>query len=229
MPSAKNPQESAAVLVVDEDGSAREHLRSIFEAAGYRALSAEDTTAALRLLQKTPCDLIVIDVALPDVDGLALCRLLRAQLATSKLPIIIISNDETESRKLEAFAAGADDYIVKSSPDAEILSRSTAHLRAAQREWALLGSNRELTFLADLGLTVANARSRSVSAARRRLNLRRNQRHGVCRLPKRHRYNRGGLCFRSRGKRRGCLIAESQSVEELAERLYLLDPCALTN
>ena len=151
MPSAKNPQESAAVLVVDEDGSAREHLRSIFEAAGYRALSAEDTTAALRLLQKTPCDLIVIDVALPDVDGLALCRLLRAQLATSKLPIIIISNDETESRKLEAFAAGADDYIVKSSPDAEILSRSTAHLRAAQREWALLGSNRELTFLADLG------------------------------------------------------------------------------
>ena len=151
MPSVQTPQQTAAVLVVDEDARAREHLRGIFESAGYRGLSAEDTTTALRLLQKTPCDLIVIDLALPDVDGLALCRLLRAQPATSKLPVIIISRDDTESRKQEAFAAGADDYIIKSSSDAEILSRSTAHLRAAQREWELIGSNRELTFLADLG------------------------------------------------------------------------------
>ena len=151
MPSAKTPQQTAAVLVVDDNQDAREKLRSIFDAAGYRTVTAEDTTAALRSLQKTPCDLVVIELALPDVDGLALCRLLRAQPATSKLPVIIISDSETETSRLEAFAAGADDFIVKSSSDAEILSRSTAHLRAAQREWALIGSNRELTFLADLG------------------------------------------------------------------------------
>jgi two-component system NtrC family sensor kinase len=151
MPSAISPPQTAAVLVVDDDIDAREHLRSIFEAAGYRALSAEDTASALRLLKTDPCDLVVIDLALPGVDGLALCRLLRAQTATSKLPVIALSGDDADSQKLEAFAAGADDYIARSSSAAEILSRSTAHLRAAQREWELIGSNRELRFLADLG------------------------------------------------------------------------------
>ena len=151
MPSATNPHQVAAVLVVDDDADSRENLRSIFEQAGYRALSAGDTTSALRLLQKEPCDLVVIDLALSEVDGLALCRLLRAQAATSKLPVITLSDNDTDQQKQEAFAAGADDYIAKSSSAAEIVSRSAAHLRAAQREWELIGSNRELRFLADLG------------------------------------------------------------------------------
>jgi two-component system NtrC family sensor kinase len=151
MPAAINPQQSATVLVVDDDINAREDLRCVFENAGYHAVSAADTTAALRLLQKDPCDLVVFDLALPGVDGLALCKLLRAQPATSKLPLIALSDDERDGQKLEAFAAGADDYILRSSPAAEILSRSTAHLRAAQREWELIDSNRELRFLADLG------------------------------------------------------------------------------
>ena len=151
MPSVTNPQQTATVLVVDDDLNARARLCSVFEEAGYRALSAADTTSALRLLQKDPCDLVVIDLALPGVDGLALCKLLRAQPATSKLPVIALSDDDAQSRKLEAFAAGADDYMASSSSAAEILSRSTAHLRAAQREWELIGSNRELRFLADLG------------------------------------------------------------------------------
>jgi two-component system NtrC family sensor kinase len=151
MPSANDPQQDAAVLVVDDDINARERLCSIFDKAGYRVLSAGDTTSALRLLQTESCDLVVIDLALSEVDGLALCRLLRAQLATSKLPVITLSNIDSERQKEEAFAAGADDHIAKSSSAAEIISRSTAHLRAAQREWALIGSNRELRFLADLG------------------------------------------------------------------------------
>ena len=78
-------------------------------------------------------------------------RLLRAQNATSKLPVIAFSASDDENRKVEAFAAGADDYITKPSSSGELLSRVSSHLRAAQREWALLGSNRELRFLADLG------------------------------------------------------------------------------
>jgi two-component system NtrC family sensor kinase len=151
MPSANHPQQEATVLVVDDDINARENLCSIFEKAGYRALNAPDTAAALRLLQEDPCDLVVIDLALSEVDGLALCRLLRAQSATSKLPVITLARDDSETQKQEAFAAGADDYIAKSSSAAEIVSRSAAHLRAAQREWELIGSNRELRFLADLG------------------------------------------------------------------------------
>ena len=151
MPSATNPEQSATVLVVDSDSNARERLRGVFEKAGYGALSTEDATSALRLLQQNACDLVVVELALPQIDGLALCRLLRAQAATSKLPVIILSADDLESQKLAAFAAGADDYIGKSSSAAEIVSRSAAHLRAAQREWALIGSNLELRFLADLG------------------------------------------------------------------------------
>jgi two-component system NtrC family sensor kinase len=151
MPAATNSQQNAAVLIVDEDNTARELLRSIFETAGYQASAAGDSASALRLLQTTTCDLIVIDVEPSDVGGFAFCKLLRAQSATGKVPIIVVSNDSAENVKLEAFAAGADDFILKTAPAAEILSRSTAHLRAAQREWALIGTNRELTFLADLG------------------------------------------------------------------------------
>ena len=151
MPSATNPQKIATVLVLDDDVNAGERLRSMFEKAGYRALSAADTTSALRLLQAEPCDLVVVDLALSEVDGLAFCRLLRAQPATSKLPVIGLSDDDSDVQKQQAFAAGADEYIAKSSSAAEIVSRSAAHLRAAQRELGLIDSNRELRFLADLG------------------------------------------------------------------------------
>jgi two-component system NtrC family sensor kinase len=151
MPSATNPQQEALVLVVDDDRNAGEKLCGIFERAGYRVLNADSSTSALRLLQKQVADLVVIDLGLSEVDGLSLCRLLRAQPATSTLPIIALSDDDLESRKQEAFAAGADDYIAKTSSAAEIVSRSAAHLRAAQRESALIGSNRELRFLAELG------------------------------------------------------------------------------
>ena len=150
MPSATNPKQDATVLIVDDDVSAGARLRGMFEKAGYRALSAAQTTSALRLLQAQPCDLVVVDLALSEVDGLALCRLLRAQPATSKLPIIGLSDDDSDRQRQEAFAAGADECIARSSTT-EIVSRSAAHLRAAQREWDLIDSNRELRFLADLG------------------------------------------------------------------------------
>jgi two-component system NtrC family sensor kinase len=111
----------------------------------------EDAPAALLLLREDPFDLIVLDLDMPGVDGLALCKLLRAQPATSKLPVIALSGQDLDSQKVEALAAGADDYISKSSSAGDIVSRSASHLRAAQREWALIGSNRELRFLADLG------------------------------------------------------------------------------
>lgn len=151
MPPANTPESTATVLVVDHDLDARTKLCAAFERAGYRALSAGDATAALRLLQKESCDLVALDLELPGVSGLALCKLLRAQAATSKLPVIALAASDAESQKTEAFAAGADDYIAGPSSSAEIVSRSAARLQAAQREWALIGSNQELRFLADLG------------------------------------------------------------------------------
>jgi len=150
MPSATNPQEDATVLIVDDDVVAGERLRAMFEEAGYRALRAAETTAVLRLLQTDSCDLVIVNLALSEVDGLALCRLVRARPSTSKVPIIGLADDASDDQRQKAFAAGADECIDKSSLS-EIVSRSATYLRAAQREWELIDSNRELRFLADLG------------------------------------------------------------------------------
>jgi len=141
----------ATLLIVDDDRSSREGLRSVFEGAGHRTIGVSDAPAALRLLQKQMCDLVMVDVELPEIDGLALCRLLRAQPAMKQLPLVVFSADDSEGRKVAAFTAGADDYIVKPSTPGELLSRVNSHLNFAQRESELVGSNRELSFLADLG------------------------------------------------------------------------------
>jgi len=88
---------------------------------------------------------------MPGVDSLALCKLLRAQPLTGKLPIIALSESDDETRKVQAFTAGADDYITKPSTPGELLSRVSLHVRTSQREWALIGSNRELRFLSEIG------------------------------------------------------------------------------
>jgi len=141
----------ATLLIVDDDAGTRKTLRRIFESAGHRIFVAADAPAALRLLHKERCDLVVLDIELPGVDGFALCRLLRAQPAMKQLPVVVFSASDAETSKVEAFAAGADDYITKPSSPPELVSRINSHLNAAQREWELLGSNRELRFLADLG------------------------------------------------------------------------------
>jgi two-component system NtrC family sensor kinase len=136
---------------VTGDRDAGENLRRSFEGNGYRTLGVEDARSAVLLLQREPCDLVILDLNLPGVSGLKLCRVLRAQPSTSSLPIIALAESDGTGEKSQAIAAGADDLINKTASADEIISRATAQLRAAQRERVLLGSNRELRFLADLG------------------------------------------------------------------------------
>ncbi len=143
--------QNATLLIVDDDAAARDRLREIFETAQYRVVTATEAASALRVLKGVRCDLVALDLEMPGVDGLALCKLLRAQPTTSKLPIIALSESDDEARKVQAFTAGADDYITKPSTPGELLSRVSLHVRTSQREWALIGSNRELRFLSDIG------------------------------------------------------------------------------
>ena len=142
--------QGATLLIVDDDQTSRERLREIFENADYRVVTATEASSALRVLKGVRCDLVALDLEMPGVDGLALCRLLRAQPITGKLPIIALSESDDEKRKVQAFTAGADDYITKPSTPGELVSRVSLHVRTSQREWALIGSNRELRFLSDL-------------------------------------------------------------------------------
>jgi two-component system NtrC family sensor kinase len=152
-------EKAATILVVEDDARVREGFRRAFESEGHRVLACGDAAEALRELHRVGCDLVVLDVELPGVSGLALCRLLRAQAATRRLPIIIVSSHDREEYKVEAFAAGADDYVVKGVTARELLTRVGAHLQVAERERLLRGSNRELSFIADLGRGLLHALS----------------------------------------------------------------------
>lgn len=143
--------ESATLLIVDSDLEVCRSLRGMFEGEGYHVVTATDASAALRVLHQAGCDLVVLEMEMPGVDGLALCRLLRAQAKTEHLPIILMSAHDSEERQVEAFTAGADDFVTKLSAPRELLVRAGAHLEATKRERALVGSNRELSFLSDLG------------------------------------------------------------------------------
>ena len=144
-------KQNPTLLVVHEEIAARAKLREVFEDCGYRALMVSDAPSAWRTLHREQCDLVVVDLEIPGVDGLALCRLLRTQQATRKLPVIALSDSRVETRKEEAFAAGVNDFISKPSSPGDLVTRVASQLLAAQREWELIGSNRELRFLADLG------------------------------------------------------------------------------
>src|ERR1043165_8211754 len=140
--SSIEPQHAAAtLLIVDDDRSARDGLRSIFETAGHKTITVSDAPGALRLLRERSCDLVMLGVELPDVDGLALCRLVRAQPKLKQLPLVVFSANDSEGLKVEAFTAGADDYIVKPCSPGELVSRVNSHLGIAQRELELRGNN----------------------------------------------------------------------------------------
>ncbi|HEX8071615.1 MAG TPA: ATP-binding protein [Pyrinomonadaceae bacterium] len=142
---------SATLLVVEADEGARAAVVRALEGGAYRVLCAADAPDALRLLHEARCDLLLLASELPGVDGRALCRVLRAQSTTRRLPIIMLAPRADEELQVGAFAAGADDFVVRPVPARELLSRVSAHLAAARRERALAGSNRELAFVADLG------------------------------------------------------------------------------
>ena len=164
--SNSNVSSGATLLIVDDDEQARARLSRALAEGGHRVITAPDAPAALRLLHQERCDLIALDMEMPEVGGLALCRLLRAQAATKRLPILVVSAHDDEDRRVEAFAAGADDFISKQFATRELLSRVAAHLEAAARERALVGSNRELAFLADLGRALLHALDPSQVARR---------------------------------------------------------------
>lgn len=157
MPAVINPSKPPTVLVVDDEAESRERLRSAFAEAGYRSLSADTSVSALKLLRDDPCDLVVLDFNLESDGGATLCKLLRAQPVTGKIPIIALTTDDDPEQRAAAVAVGADESLSLLSSTADVVSRANVRLRATQREWALIGSNRELSFLADLGRDLLKA------------------------------------------------------------------------
>jgi len=118
---------SLRILVVDDEPAIRRFLRTSLDAQGYRVSEAADGETALEELRRSPPDILVLDLGLPNLDGFAVIRRLRE--GGSALPIIVLSSRTDESGKVEALDLGADDYVTKPFGIDELLARIRAAMR----------------------------------------------------------------------------------------------------
>jgi two-component system, OmpR family, response regulator MprA len=129
------------VLIVDDDRALRDALRRALTLAGYETVPVEDGESALAELAARPPDAVVLDIGLPDVDGLEVCRRLRA--AGERVPVLMLTARDAVEDRIDGLDAGADDYLVKPFDVGELQAR----LRALLRRSALNGDGSgELAF-----------------------------------------------------------------------------------
>jgi two-component system response regulator MprA len=120
------------VLVADDDRAIRESLVRALELEGYVVIAASDGAAALDRVRDDPPDAVVLDIMMPSVDGLTVCRVLRAE--RNRIPILMLTA-RTETRdRVAGLDAGADDYLPKPFDLDELLARLRALLRRARPE-----------------------------------------------------------------------------------------------
>lgn len=134
------------ILVVDDDQAVRESLRRALVLEGYDVELAEDGTTALRSLTQSAPDAIVLDLQMPDVDGLEVCRRLRTLGDTT--PVLMLTARDAVGDRVEGLDAGADDYLVKPFDLAELFAR----LRALLRRKTPSSSDSDLLRFDDLSL-----------------------------------------------------------------------------
>jgi DNA-binding response OmpR family regulator len=120
------------ILIVDDDRKIVDLVRAYLEKDGYRVSVAYDGLEALELARQKQPDLIVLDLLLPGVDGLDVCRILRGE--GDKVPIIMLTAKTTEADKLVGLDLGADDYVTKPFSPRELLARVRAVLRRVGEE-----------------------------------------------------------------------------------------------
>ena len=122
------PDPSSTILLVDDEDAIQSLLTYPLERDGYRVVQARDGDEALRRFGEEDVDLVVLDIMLPKVDGLEVCRRLRSE---STVPIIMLTARDDELDKVLGLELGADDYITKPFSIREFRSRVRALLRRA--------------------------------------------------------------------------------------------------
>ena len=154
---------SKRILVVDDDAKTVELVKLYLNRDGYRVLTAYDGVEALHLARESHPDLIVLDLMLPGIDGLEVCRTLRAE---SDVPIIMLTARTTEQDRLTGLDLGADDYVTKPFSPKELAARVRVVLRRLPGEMLQRGPA-EIRH----GDLIINFRKYEASLAGRPLNL----------------------------------------------------------
>ncbi|MFI9505603.1 response regulator transcription factor [Nocardia sp. NPDC052566] len=158
---------AATVLVVEDDPNVRSTLNQLLRFEGYRVLLAEDGLAALTLIERDRPDMAVVDVVMPELDGLSLCRRLRRN--GDRLPILVLTARDQVGDRVAGLDAGADDYLAKPFATDELLARLRALLRRSAPE---PGVDQHTLTVGDLSLDPA---TREVRRGPRELDLTRTE------------------------------------------------------
>lgn len=124
-------EKTQTILVVEDDETLRETLAYNLEIDGYKVIAAGDGQAGLNLARTESPDLVVLDVMLPELDGLSVCRILRREL---DVPIILLTARSSEVDKIIGLDSGADDYITKPFSLGEFFARVRATLRRKPKD-----------------------------------------------------------------------------------------------
>lgn len=138
MSETNGSQAGLTLLVVDDEPAWVGALGAVLGKAGHRIVAAYDGEEALRRFRADTVDAVLLDLAMPGLDGAEVCRVIRAE---SDVPILIVSGERDRSAPAELLDLGADDYVRKGTPSAELLAR----IRAVVRRRAAAGKPRRPT------------------------------------------------------------------------------------
>lgn len=148
------------ILIVDDDQNVRNFVRIYLAEQGYHVLEASDGTDALRVLEQERCDIAVVDVMMPYMDGFTLTKEIRSRY---EIPVILLTAKNQIEDKEQGYEAGTDDYVVKPFEPKELYFRIQALLRRYEKN---MGES-----VVKIGGTVINKNSYEVQTAERTLLL----------------------------------------------------------
>jgi DNA-binding response OmpR family regulator len=129
------------ILLVDDDPSTHDLVNLVLESAGIKVITVESGKDAIAIIQSQPVDLVILDIIMPEMDGLVTCRGIRQ---ISDVPIILLSAKGQEQDLVDGFEAGAQDYVVKPFRPREFVARVQNILHRTQRQSDL--GERQLAF-----------------------------------------------------------------------------------
>ena len=121
------------IVIVDDEENIRELVGDLLESENFKVIKCADTDEGYKRILKSKPDLVILDVKMPQIGGIELCRLLRENIETKNIPVIMLTVESTETDKVIGFGVGADDYITKPFSNRELVARIRALLRRASR------------------------------------------------------------------------------------------------
>ena len=158
--SASSPGAGGVILVVEDEPSLRESIAYHLKSEGYTVETAADGVRALAIARERRPDVVLLDVMLPGMSGLQVCRAIRDELNTI---IIMLSAKGDELDRVLGLELGADDYLAKPFAMRELVARVRAHLRRATRDRVAVASPAEVEDIVAAGEVVVDRRNRSAT------------------------------------------------------------------